>query len=417
MMQRAYLWSLSLFIAIAALTFSNLLAIGAQPSPVTYENPLAYVGADNGLYITSLDGIRTTLIASATPTTYENIPNLYGAPHWSLQGTQLAFVDQKFLEYKAKLYRVDSGKSPNALITSTQLEDRALAWSPDGKQIAYVEGPPTSDGLQLHVVQSDGSKDRVFAPLDPGWIADGGNPEDVSRIVAEELDQIFYTGTYSLDWTDQGLLASMGGDGPTTLFSLDGKVIWQDHWNMGKMVVSPDRTRAIFGDYVYDQSDQSYKMKPVMIDLANGHELPFSIPIGSEPLAWTGDGKSIIYSTSTVLHQNPDPAFPDQIHEDFMLTLWRQGLNETKLFQYRGYDIGTVVVSPDNKTVVFSLIVNNALDKLNPPVQLVAVPLNGGQANWIAVGGKPAFGKGPFTAVLAAPANPVQPQKCPKSLP
>jgi hypothetical protein len=55
------------------------------------------------------------------------------------------------------------------------------------------------------------------------------------------------------------------------------------------------------------------------------------------------------------------------------VTLWRQDLDgkqPIKLFQSYAYDIGTVTVSPDNKTVVFSLIVNNAFDTINPAISV-----------------------------------------------
>jgi len=120
----------------------------------------------------------------------------------------------------------------------------------------------------------------------------------------------------------------------------------------------------------------------------------------------------------------PDPnkrvEFPPEAkaHFDYILTLWRQGLNEkypTRLFRHEGYDFGRVTVAPDDSAVAFSLISNSAFDKVDPEVQIVAVPMKGGQPQWIAVGGKPAFGKGPFIAIPATDntslSNPVG---CPK---
>jgi len=421
---RIYIWPLSLIITVAGLMLSKPLAITAQPTSVTYENPLAYVGADHNLYITSLDGTRATAIALNTSSPEGGAPYSFSAPHWSPKGTQLAFVDQNFDAESGRLYRVESGKVPEVLVANIELEHRALAWSPDGKQLAYVEGRVAEIGIpQLHVIQLDSATNRVVMPLEGGCIVEAPGLEDAFGIVIEDRDQFGYTAPFTLNWTDQGLLLSMHTCGsPTTLFSSDGKIVWQSTWEMVKLIVSPDNTRAVFGTFVNNRDDQSYTEKAVLIDLANGHELPLLLASGIEPLAWTSDGNSIIYSTRTPLHTIKHPYAEDGIgvNEDFMLTLWRQGLNEkqgTKLFQYRGYDFGTVAVSPDNTMVVFSLIVNKVFDKLNPAVQIVAVPLNGGQANWIAIGGKPAFGKGPFTAIPATPPAPVQPKRCLNSLP
>src|SRR5262249_55721789 len=106
-------------------------------------------------------------------------------------------------------------------------------------------------------------------------------------------------------------------------------------------------------------------------------------------------------------------------HYDYILTLWRQGLDEkypTKLFQSEGYAFGKVTVAADNSAVAFSLISNPVFDMVNPVIQIVAVPLNGGQPEWIAIGGKPSFGKGPFTAIPATSYSSKDPRKCPKSL-
>jgi hypothetical protein len=214
----------------------------------------------------------------------------------------------------------------------------------------------------------------------------------------------------------------------TLLISDQGDILWKIRELQG-IIVTPDYSYAIGNEFdlrddgTVIEADDSYLMHPVMINLTNAAEMPLPFGSGTEPLAWTNDGKSIIYGTKT-LHKKIMAAYSGddladyQDHFDYIVTLWRQRLGEkypTKLFQHEGFDFGRATVSPDDSTIVFSLISNTAFDKVDPEVQLVAVPMNGGQAQWIAIGGKPAFGKGPFTAIPASDtaisANPVG---CPK---
>src|SRR5258706_6954207 len=174
-----YIWPVLLFITIASLMLSKPLLAVAQTTSVTYQNPLAYVGEDQNLYITSLDGTGATLIAS----------EVQSIAHWSPQGTQLAFI-----RIEAGIYRVDSGRPPNIVLTNTELGHRALAWSPDGKQIAYIEGSPGGGPTRsLHVAQANGTSDRVVALLDGVGVGDGPGPEAAERFVIEDRDQQVYT--------------------------------------------------------------------------------------------------------------------------------------------------------------------------------------------------------------------------------
>src|SRR5690242_4302418 len=119
-----------------------------------------------------------------------------------------------------------------------------------------------------------------------------------------------------------------------------------------------------------------------------------------------------------VVQQIPD--WLGSEHSNGTVALWFQSLDggkPRKLFEHRGYDIGAVTVSADNSTVAFSLISNRFFDKDEPDLQIIAVPLNGGKPNWIAIGGSPTFGKGPFTAIPAPDSDVrVKAVTCPKAL-
>src|SRR5258706_5243809 len=91
---------LLLILSPVVLFVDQPLASAAQPVEVTYTNPLAYVGADNNRYITSLDNTRSTLIALEPAPTEDHPQNVDSAPYWSPQGTQLAFIDIHTYEQK-----------------------------------------------------------------------------------------------------------------------------------------------------------------------------------------------------------------------------------------------------------------------------------------------------------------------------
>src|SRR5260221_2871876 len=179
---RAFISTAVLFIISAGVILTNPLAAAAQVSPITYQNPLASVGEDQNLYITRLDGTGATLIAS----------EVQSIAHWSPQGTQLAFI-----RIEAGIYRVDSGRPPNIVLTNTELGHRALAWSPDGKQIAYIEGSPGGVPTRsLRLVQMDGTSDRVILLLDGACVGDGPGPGDAERVVIGDRDQEVFMGIF-----------------------------------------------------------------------------------------------------------------------------------------------------------------------------------------------------------------------------
>lgn len=433
------------------LLITSIVALGfwlniPQPSlahskAVTYHNPLVYVGVDGNYYVTSLGGITTTAITSdmvVEPNEYDSgvIPNHYGSwPHWSPQGAQFAFVNNN------ALYVVASGQKPQQVVSvpNEKLANGAFAWSPDGKHIVYVRGvdygaPFARDALQI--IQPNGTLVRK-STLSDGRTEGGGGcgsgsgpgPERAKRMLGEERDQEIFLrlDTINLNWTSQGFLFSFGCFPFQTFLNAETGSLIRKSVYLDNMIVSPDNTRVLANTYAEGDSGLAgydNTSRPILIDLATGDELPLPLAVGAKPLAWTPDGKSVIFATQT-LYQKIEPTgngsslSDSQEHYDFTLKLWRQGLNDkqpTKLFEHRGYAFGWVMVSPDSASVVFSLISNTFFDKVNPEVQIVAVPMNGGQAQWIAVGGKPAFGKGSFTAIPTAPKSELQFPKCPKSL-
>jgi dipeptidyl aminopeptidase/acylaminoacyl peptidase len=151
-------------------------------------------------------------------------PDLWGAtsPRWSSDGTRFGFLGQETHEAPAQIHVVEVAGTATTATTSTTAVTN-FAWSPDGRQIAYLAADPALGGyavgpdpiivgtvsarVRLHVLDLVDGRDRVVSPADRS-IVDMAWAPDGSRLVAVVATDPFLDHALNRAW-----IAVIGVDG------------------------------------------------------------------------------------------------------------------------------------------------------------------------------------------------------------
>lgn len=205
-------------------------------------------------------------------------PSLF-APTWSPDCQYIAFAERGAL-WKS---RPDGSRKRRVLrLSGAGVDADALAWSPDGTQIAYVRrnwavSPPTS---RIYVVNADGTGNMQLSQGEgtdnhPSWSPDGVRLSFSREVLSSGSDDPIVTGSRSIVTVD----AETGSD---LMVVAGGQSRWYDapRW-------SPDGRR-----FAFVESGRLGVMD------ADGSNERFLIGgVRDEAVSWSPDGSSIAYSS------------------------------------------------------------------------------------------------------------------------
>jgi hypothetical protein len=414
---------------------SSDVVLRAYQQPVTLNNPLAYVGQDGNVYMTdesSGAGQPVTGDAGGGSTStapFHSTKLIYGQFAWSPVGGMLAFTER--VNKTASV--VESGKAPNVVARGVDSGFPA-SFSPDGKDLAYVvqttqqSGPNNQDlVLQIQAVPSTGGAPRALGSLvGTSWACGAGGVFNPSAALYYLEMGTFSDSPMTFVWLKQGYLHSMTCTGRGLALSNGAQDLWQNP-NLQNAVLSPDQTSLLA--VAYDPSTKTKQLN--LVDLANGQLTPISTQPGLDRAVFSGDGKTIIYSTvessrtaegdpnSDVGKQLFDPNWPVS-GDEYNIVLWAMpvaGGTPTTIYKESGYRVGYITSSPDKPYVAFSRTTSLApmIDSINAgdPVDKVlglaprAEVLTASFAGFappatLAQGNQPSFGPAEQFDVLAA---------------
>jgi uncharacterized protein (TIGR02145 family) len=128
-------------------------------------------GADRRLYTIRADGSGLAVLAPplARPS----------SPRWAPNGDLIAYVAGESGAQRLVVARPD-GLGPRAITPATLSLTARIAWSPDGRSLAFVARPAggkDEDPAQLYRIESDGAGLRAIGPpgrrFNPAWSPDG----------------------------------------------------------------------------------------------------------------------------------------------------------------------------------------------------------------------------------------------------
>ncbi|MGH9944581.1 MAG: hypothetical protein ACRD9R_19720, partial [Pyrinomonadaceae bacterium] len=296
------------------------LAFDAGPTWAPSGNRLAYVGADNSVYVVGGDGLSKLIDNSA----------LIGGLDWSPDGERFVFTRD------GDLFVMDVTGGNQARLTAGAALDHSPDWSPDGSSILFTRSSSTdARSGDAYLINSDGTGEKrllnVAGATSAAWSPDG------SQLVFQlgtRLHRINVDGTALMrltneddfydpapDWQPLPGVVPSPTPTPGPVHTISGRVTFGEIFNFGAaLVLSGTRTGTIYPD-------------------ANGDYTLVNLPAGGN---YTVTPTSIFY-TFAPASRTYDNLRANQTGADFSATLIRPTVSG-RILDPQGNGIREVIV-------------------------------------------------------------------------
>ena len=315
----------------------------------------------------------------------------------SPDGSRIAYVEAEGAKFAIYLVGLNSNTSKLRITAGdgkTFHDEHAVAWSPDGKQLAFLSDREKKDQLQLFVASIDGAPAKQLTHLkglltEPRWSSDGKRiailfTENLPR-AAGPLDPVLpQTGVLESQIYEQRLAIIDASSGAVRQVSPADMYIYEYDW-------SPDgRTFAVMA--AKGEGDNNWWIAQLYtVSADTGKMTAIYKPPVQQQLAvprWSPDGKSIVFigglmsdegSTGGELFLIPASGGEPRdltpgIHSSISNLAWPK--NSKRLYFTEHFDGGSAISQIDPATGRVERLWQGG-ESINPPFEDAGISLSG----------------------------------------